>query len=90
MFVPEKYDVIYNRIRYLIEWKLVSHVFFSLLRENQSSFLRFFAYRREIDIAECYKSVLNEDQNDYFYNKFLEKCLYQLTNDNDKNFLIGW
>ena len=90
MFVPEKYDAIYNRIRYLIEWKLVSHVFLSLLRENQSSFLRFFAYRKEIDIAECCKSVLNEDRNHYLYNKFLEKCLYQLANDNDKKILIGW
>ena len=36
-FGSEKYDAIYDGIRYIISLKAVSHVFFfSLLRKNQS------------------------------------------------------
>ena len=31
-------------------------------------------------------SVLNKDKNHYYYNKFLEKCSYQLTKNNHKIF----
>ena len=37
LFGPEKYDAIYNRIRYLITLKsVITYIFFSLLLENQS------------------------------------------------------
>ena len=38
LFGLEKYDAIYNRIRYLISQTAVSHSFFSLLSKNQSRF----------------------------------------------------
>ena len=42
-FGPEKYDVIFNRIRYLIGVKSgITYVFFSQLSEDQSWFIWFF------------------------------------------------
>ena len=34
LFCPEKYDVIYNRIRYLISQKMVLHMFFLIFMEK--------------------------------------------------------
>ena len=61
MFDPEKYDTIYNRIRYLISEK--SGITYILLLYNFIIFI---------------KSVLNKDQNHYYYNLLLGKCSYQL------------
>ena len=37
LLIPEKYDAIYSRIRYLISLKVASHIYFSsLFRKNQS------------------------------------------------------
>ena len=78
----EKYDAIYNRIRYLIGLKgSITYAFFhdyakikvdcyySLLIEK-----RFSLYNGIILI----KSVFNEDKNRYYYYIFSEKCFHQL------------
>ena len=66
-FGSEKYDAIYDGIRYIISLKAVSHVFFfSLLRKNQSWFLWFFTYRKILTLHNIIipiKSVLNKDKN---------------------------
>ena len=61
LFYPEKYDGIYNRMRYLISVK------------------RGFTYRETFCII-LLKSVFNKYHNNYYYNIFLEKYLYQLAN----------
>ena len=49
---PEKYDAIYNRIRYFIGLKNdIAYIFLSLFYKNQSLFLWFFAYRKDFDFA---------------------------------------
>ena len=52
LFAPEKYDAIYNWIRYIISLKSdITFIFFLLLRKNQSWFLWFFTYRKKIDFT---------------------------------------
>ena len=47
LFGSEKYDAIYNRIRYLIN--LINHIYFlSLFCKNQSWFFWFFVFRKNI------------------------------------------
>ena len=48
LFGSEKYDTIYGRIIYFISR---SHISFSLICKNQSDFLWFFAYRKNIFFA---------------------------------------
>ena len=55
LFGFEKYDTIDNSVRYLISQKSgITYVLFSLLREKQSWFLWFFAYRRTL--KWCYNT----------------------------------
>ena len=81
-FGPEKYDAIYNRIRYLLSLKKQYHMFFphyygninvdsydSLPIENSMTM---------DNVIILIKSVLSKDQNHYYYNIFSEKCSYQL------------
>ena len=52
LFGTKKYDAIYDRIRYLISLKSsITYILFSLFYKNQSWFLWFFAYRKNIDFA---------------------------------------
>ena len=60
---PEKYDAIYNKIRYLITLKVGIAYRKVLILHN---------------VVTLIKSVLNKDKNHYYYKKFLEKCSYQL------------
>ena len=60
LFGSEKYDAIYDRIRYLISRKSgITYIFLSLFCKNQSWFLWFFAYRKNIDFT-CYNTHLNQ------------------------------
>ena len=68
LFGSEKFDAIYNRIGYLTSLKN-SITYDCLLIE------KIFALH---NVIIPIKSVLNKDQNQYYYNKFLEKCTYQL------------
>ena len=59
---PEKYDTIYNRLRYLKNQKVgITYLFshnYAKIKVDSSDF--------------------NKDQNHYYYNMFFERCLYQL------------
>ena len=81
LFGSEKYETIYERIRYLISLKSgIPHIFLTTFQKLKLIFMGFFAHRKNIDFA-CYiipiKSVLTKDKNHY-YKIFLEKCSYQL------------
>ena len=85
LFGPEKFDAIFNRIRYL--------------KSSKSSITYVFShYNMKISVGSYYslplektltlhnvitliKSVLNKDQNHYYYNIFLEKCITKLKNN---------
>ena len=81
-FGSEKYDAIYNRIRYLLRLKsgeayIFSHYFAKIEIDSYDSLpieKRLTLYNVIIHI----KSVLNKDENHYYYKIFLEKCSYQL------------
>ena len=76
----EKHKAICNRITNLISPK-TSHIFFRLFCENQSWFLWFFAYEKILsfhNVIILIKSVLNKDQNHYYYKIFLQKGSCQL------------
>ena len=82
LFVSEKYEAIYNRIRYLISQKggitcIFSHYFAKIKVDYYDSLLiekRLTLHSVIIHI----KSVINEAKNHYYYKVFLEKCSYQL------------
>ena len=80
LFGPEKYGTIYNRIRYLIIQKRRIHMIFS----HNFAIILMILYLplEEIltlhDVIILFKSILNKNQNHYYYKAFLEKCSYQL------------
>ena len=70
LFGFEKYDAIFNRIRYFISLKSsITYVFSHYYAKSKLSLMILYL---------SVKSVLNKDKNHYYYNIFLEKCLYQL------------
>ena len=80
LFGSEKYDFIYNRIRYLIGVKsglcVISHnyaktkvdSYHSLSLENTMTFY---------NVIMFIKSIFDKDKNNYYYNIFLEKASYK-------------
>ena len=82
LFRSEKYDAIYNRIRYLISQKsgityIFSHNFAKIKVDSYDSLpmeKRLTLHNVIIHI----KSVLNKVKNHCYYKIFLEKCSYQL------------
>ena len=79
LFGSEKYEPIYNRIRYLISQKksgityIFSHYFTKIKVDSYDSLpieKRLTVHNAIIHI----KSVLNKDKNHYYYKIFLEKC----------------
>ena len=83
LFGSEKYEAIYNRIRYLIRQKKVaityifSHYFWKL-KVDSYNFLPIEKRSTLHNVITHIKSVLNKDKNHYYYKIFLEKCSYQL------------
>ena len=75
LFILEKFDTIYNRIRYFIILKTVLHIpiidIYDSLTLPKTLTLH--------NVVIFIKSVLNKDQNHYYYNIFLEKCSCQVT-----------
>ena len=70
MFGSEKYGAIYSKVRHLISEKSGITFVFS-----------HYAHKKTVtyhNIIIHIKSVLNKDQNHYYCNIFLEKCLYWL------------
>ena len=82
LFSPEKYDAIYNRIKYLVSQKsgityIFSHYYANIKVDSYDS-LHIEKILTLHNVIMLIKSVLNKDQNPYYYNVFLEKCSYQL------------
>ena len=82
MYGSEKYEAIYNRIRYLISLKsgityIFSHYFAKIKVDSYNS-LPIEKLLTWHNVIMHIKSVLNKDKNHYFYKIFLEKCSYQL------------
>ena len=80
-FESEKYDLIYNRIKYLIGVKSGIICYFSKLYKDQSRFKRFFTSRKRTTFHNFIifiKLGFNKNENNYFYNIFFEKTLYPL------------
>ena len=81
-FSPEEYDAIYNRIRYLISLKSsITYVSFHYHAKIKVDLYNSLPREKTLTLHSVIiliKSVLNKDQNYYYYNVFLEKCSYHL------------
>ena len=89
LFRSENYDVICNRIRYLLSLKssithIFSHYFANITVDSYDSLP--IAKRLTFHFIILIKSVLNKDKYHYYYKIFLEECLYQLAKNNHNNF----
>ena len=92
LFEAEKYDFIYNWIRYLIGVKdgityVISHNYAKIKVDSYHSFplekiLTFYNIRIHI------KSVWSKDQNHSYFNTLLEKYLYQLLKNSNKCYIM--
>ena len=82
LFDPEKYDAIYNKIRYLpSQEKDITYV-------SSHNYVKISVYSCDSlplektltlhNVLILIKSILNKDQNHYYYNTFSEKCSYQI------------
>ena len=92
LFDPEKYDAIYNKIRYLTsQEKGITYV-------SSQNYVKINVYSCDslplektltFYVLILIKSIVNKDQNHYYYNTFSEKCSYQKLKCNcNKIFLI--
>ena len=81
-FGSEKYDAISNRIRYLVSLKnSLIYVFshnYAKIKVDSYDLLPTEKPLTLHNIIILIKSVLNKDQNHYYYNIFLKQCLCQL------------
>ena len=81
LFGSEKYDVIYNRIGYLISLKgvityILSHYFAKIKVDSYDSLP--IEERLTLHVIIHIKSVLYKDKNQYYNKIFLEKWSHQL------------
>ena len=71
-----------DRIRYVIGLKIgITYVFsnnFAEMKIESNDHLPLEETLNLRNVIILIKSVFNKDQNHYYYNSFLEKCLYQL------------
>ena len=82
LFRLEKYDTIYDRIRYLLDLKSgITYVFFMIMQKSM------FYSDDDLPLEETLtlhsvtiliRSVFNKNQNHNYYYIFLGKCSYQL------------
>ena len=86
LFGSEKYDAIYSRIRYITSLKS-SHIYFSHCYAKNEVDLPIEKILT-LHVIILIKSVLNKDENCYYYMTFSEKYLYQLAKIITKLFLI--
>ena len=87
LFEGEKYDFIYNRIRYLIGVKsgityVVSYSY-AKIKVDSYDYLHLEKTLTFHNVIIHIKSVWNKDQYHYYYNICLEKCSYELPKSND-------
>ena len=82
LYGSEKYDAIYNTIRYLISVKssityIFSH-YYAKIKVDSYDYLPIEKRLNLHNVIILIKSVLNKDKNHYYYKTFLRKCSYQL------------
>ena len=82
LFGSQKYDAVYDRIRYLISLKncityIFSHFFAKIKLDSFDSLPKEKILTWHNVIIQI-KSVLNKNKNHGYYRIFLEKCSYQL------------
>ena len=83
LFYPEKYDAINNRIRCLKSQKSgIAYFFPQITQKCKVGSYDFLPVEKILltlhNVIILIKSVLNKDQNHYYYKIFLQKCSYQL------------
>ena len=85
LFSPEKYDAIYDRIRFLIVLKSsIAHVFSSNYVKIKIDSDDDFALEETFtlhNVIILLKSVFNKDRSHYKFNILLEKCSSELSKD---------
>ena len=91
LFGPEKCNTIYNWIRFFISQKIgiiygFSHIYARIKGDSYDCFVSKKTFMLQ-NITILIKSIFNIYQNQYYYNMFLAKCLYQLAEKmtNDKS-----
>ena len=81
LFNQERYDVIYNKIRYLIGQKSgITYVFSHIYQKIKIDLYNSLPLEKILtfhNVLTLIKSAFNKDQNHYYYNIFLEKCWYE-------------
>ena len=91
LFGSEKYDAIYDRIKYLMSLKSgITHIFshyFAKFKVDSYDSLPIEKRLTLHNLIILIKSVLNKDKNYCYHKIFLEKCS-QLTKNNHKIFYI--
>ena len=86
LFGSQKYDAVYDRIRYLIslkyKYKVASHTFFltffAKIKLDSYDSLPIEKILTWHNVLIQIKSVLNKNKNHCYYRIYLEKCSYQL------------
>ena len=67
----EKYDVIYNKIRYLTSLKAVPHILFLTILRKSNLILMILYLQKKCYVIILVKSILNRDKNHSYYKIFL-------------------
>ena len=80
LFDPEKYDAIYNRIRYLISQKSgITYVYSHNYAIIEVDSFHSFPLEKTLTLHNVIilnQSVFSKNQNNYYYNILLEKNIY--------------
>ena len=83
LFGSEKYEAIYNRIRYLTSQKsAITYIFSHYFAKIKVDFYDSLSIEKRLTLHNVIihiKSVLNKDKSHYYYKIFLEKFSYLLT-----------
>ena len=92
LFDFEKYDAIYDKIRYLISLKRgIPYIFSNCFAKIKVDFYDSLPIEKRLTLHNFIihiKSVLHNDKNHYYCKIFLEKCSYQLAKKYHKFFSI--
>ena len=87
---PEKYEAIYNRIRYLISIANgIIYIFSHYHRKIKVDSYDSLPMEKTLTLHSVIiliKPVLNKEKNHYYYKIFLEKCSYQLAEKESQNY----
>ena len=73
MFGSEKYQAIYDRIKYLISLKSgITYIVSHYLQKAKLSFTILYLQKKDSNVIIYIKSVLKKGKNHYYYKTFLE------------------